>query len=156
MQRVATSISVLREFFDLYTKYSKSLAYFFKEATIKQWTFPKSAVFSRFDAFLERLVTIQWFFNTILEFTKLEKVEIGGLKGRKLSARVTAVYAEFQACYSQFSTKSYDVLDPDDRSFQIDFAQFQQKISDMDLKLASIFCQAFENCHNLDSIYKVS
>lgn len=112
-------------------------------------------VFERFNAFLERLRTIQWFFNTVLEFSKLEKVEIGGIKGRNLSARVTVVFTEFQQCFSIFSGKSYDVLDPDDSSFISDFENFKKKIFEMDMKLAAILCQAFEDCSNLESIFKV-
>lgn len=95
------------------------------------------------------------FFYTVIEFLKLEKVEIGGLKGRSLSARITAVSAEFNTCLSQFSAKTYDVLDPDDNSFKEDFVKFQERILELDLKLAAILCQAFDDCHNLESVFKV-
>lgn len=86
---------------------------------------------------------------------KLEKIEIGGLKGRMLSARIRGVSAEFQQCFSVFGSKTYDVLDPDDLSFLHDYEQFQKKIFEMDLKLAAVLCQAFEDCNNLESIFKV-
>lgn len=86
---------------------------------------------------------------------KLEKIEIGGLKGRVLSARIRDVSAQFQQCFTVFGSKTYDVLDPDDESFVKDYEQFQNKIYEMDLKLAAVLCQAFEDCSNLDSIFKV-
>lgn len=90
-----------------------------------------------------------------MEFNKLEKIEIGGIKGRTLSARITGVSHEFQQSFSMFSGKSYDVLDPDDQFFLADFETFKQRIFEMDLKLAAILCQAFEDCSNLESIFKV-
>lgn len=85
---------------------------------------------------MDRLHTIQWFFYTVIEFLKLEKVEIGGLKGRILSARISAVSLEFNQCFSSFASKTYDVLDPDDESFKGDFLKFQERILELDMKLA--------------------
>ncbi|KAJ8958202.1 hypothetical protein NQ314_006441, partial [Rhamnusium bicolor] len=101
------------------------------------------------------LLILEWFFNTVLEFSKLEKVEIGGIKGRVLGASITGVFNEFQQCFSVFSGKSYDVLDPDDLSFINDFEHFKHNIFEMDMKLAAILCQAFEDCCNLESIFKL-
>lgn len=156
MLRVGLCINTLNNFTSVFNLYKSKLGYFFKDREPGLWNFHPNMVFKRFNAFVERLQTIQWFFNTVLEFSKLEKVEIGGIKGRMLSARVTAVYAEFQQCFSVFSGKSYDVLDPDDPSFLADFDNYKQRIYEMDLKLAAILCQAFEDCCNLESIFKVS
>lgn len=119
------------------------------------WTFHPNAVFERFNAFLERLNTIQWFFSTVIEFLKLEKVEIGGLKGRQLSSKITTIYTDFNQFFSSFAAKTYDVLDPDDPKFEQDFETFQQRILELDIKLAGIFCQAFNDCHCLESIFKL-
>jgi dynein heavy chain len=155
MQRVGLCIKTLKKFSTIFNTYKNNLGRFFKNREPKLWNFHPNMVFERFNAFLERLRTIQWFFNTVLEFSKLEKVEIGGIKGRNLSARVTVVFTEFQQCFSIFSGKSYDVLDPDDSSFISDFENFKKKIFEMDMKLAAILCQAFEDCSNLESIFKV-
>lgn len=87
---------------------------------------------------------------------KLEKVELGGLRGRQLGARINAVYTEFNQCFTSFANKTYDVLDPDDARFINDFSHFQLRIREMDLKLLAILCQAFDDCNNLESIFKVS
>lgn len=98
---------------------------------------------------------LQCFFDTVLEFMKLEKVEIGGLKGRLLSSRVVAVFAEFSEHLSVFGSKTYDALDPEDLAFELDYADFQRKIRDLDRRLASVLCQAFDDCCNLESVFKV-
>lgn len=99
--------------------------------------------------------TIQWFFSTVIEFLKLEKVEIGGLKGRQLSSKITTIFTDFNQHFSSFAAKTYDVLDPDDMKFMQDFEVFQQRILDLDIKLAGIFCQAFNDCHSLESAFKL-
>ncbi|XP_076261923.1 dynein heavy chain at 93AB isoform X2 [Rhynchophorus ferrugineus] len=155
MQRVDLCIRTLKQFMCLFKIYKLNLTRFFKDREATLWNFDTNLVFERFLAFLERLQTIQWFFNTVLEFSKLEKVEIGGIKGKILSSRVTTIFGEFQQCYSIFSGKSYDVLDPDDLSFLEDFQIFKQRIFEMDMKLAAILCQAFEDCSNLDGVFKL-
>jgi dynein heavy chain, axonemal len=155
MQRISQTIKILKYYRTIFDEYKESLAQFFGDRPVVQWTFHPNAVFERFDAFLDRLHTIQWFFYTVIEFLKLEKVEIGGLKGRILSGRITAVSLEFNQCFSSFASKSYDVLDPDDESFKEDFEKFQDRILELDMKLAAILCQAFDDSHNLESVFKL-
>lgn len=157
MQRLALCIQTLKHFRCLFDEYKEKLDRFFIEnqRSVLYWTFHPNAVFERFSAFLERLNTIQWFFCTVIEFLKLEKVEIGGLKGRQLSSKITAIYADFNQHFASFAAKNYDVLDPDDSTFTQDFEVFQQRILELDMKLAGIFCQAFDDCHNLESVFKL-
>ncbi|KAM7360514.1 dynein heavy chain at 93AB isoform 2-T2 [Cochliomyia hominivorax] len=158
MQRLTLSIDILKFFRALFDHYKEIIAEFFTEPEERppiHWTFHPNSVFKRFNAFLERLTTIQWFFFTVIEFLKLEKVEIGGLRGRQLSTRITAVYIEFNQYFTAFASKSYDVLDPDDHEFDVDFENFQVRILELDMKLAAILCQAFDDCYNLESIFKL-
>lgn len=50
--------------------------------------------------------------ETALEFMKLEKVELGGIKGRVLSEHVVGIFEEFQEHYTVFTQRTYDSLDP--------------------------------------------
>ena len=67
-----------------------------KEQKPKLWEFQDSLVFERFDSFVGRLNTVRVFFQTAQQFLKLEKVEIGGIRGRALSGRVAGVHEEFK------------------------------------------------------------
>jgi len=53
-------------------------------------------------------------FETSIEFNKLEKVEIGGMKGRILSHDVVQIFTEFQECFAVFASSSYDSLNYQD------------------------------------------
>lgn len=119
------------------------------------WTFNPTAVFHRLDAFLKRLADIEWLFHTVLEFSKLAKIEIGGILGRSLSTRVVGVFKEFQQLFAAFSARASDVLEPDDETFAMDCKKFNDAITDLDSKLAAILCQAFDDCGNLESTFKV-
>ncbi|XP_037924668.1 dynein beta chain, ciliary isoform X3 [Hermetia illucens] len=157
MQRLTLSIHSLKYFRSVFDYFKENLAQFFHDENHPpvHWTFHPNAVFERFNAFMDRLNTIQWFFFTVIEFLKLEKVEIGGLRGRQLSGRITAVYVEFNQYFTAFASKNYDVLDPDDPTFNNDFAEFQNRILELDMKLAAILCQAFDDCYNLESVFKL-
>ena len=55
---------------------------------------------------------LQDLMDTALEFMKLEKIELGGVQGKSLSAQVISVFEEFQEQYKVFSEGTYDCLDP--------------------------------------------
>ncbi|KAL9897380.1 dynein heavy chain at 93AB [Glossina fuscipes fuscipes] len=158
MQRLTLSIEILKFFRELFDHFKENIGEYFKDPVQRPpvfWTFHPNSVFRRFSNFVDRLNTIQWFFHTVTEFLKLEKVEIGGLRGRQLSTRITAVYVEFNQYFTAFASKSYDVLDPDDDEFIKDFQNFQLRILELDMKLAAILCQAFDDCYNLESVFKL-
>ncbi|XP_014225178.1 dynein beta chain, ciliary [Trichogramma pretiosum] len=151
-QRVQISKDVLEEFkrqFDLH-KNKPGL-----RDDVPVWTFNPSAVFGRLNAFLKRLNDIEWLFDTMLEFSKLEKIELGGTQGRSLSTRIMGVFKEFQQLFTAFTSRSTDVLEPDDQSFIQDCRKFAASIVDLDSKMAAILCQAFDDCNNLESAFKL-
>lgn len=136
--------------------FKENLAKYFEGRRVIPWTFHPNVVFERLNRFLDRLNTIQWFFKTVLEFQKLEKIEIGGMKGRVLGGQIREISAEFDAYFHGFASKSYDVLDPDDETFNEDFKEFQENIIDLDLKLSTVLVESFDNCSTLESIFKVT
>lgn len=61
--------------------------------------------------YIRMLCTLQEYFQTVLEFLKLEKVEFGGTKGRELSEMVVNIFHEFQGVVNKLSHSTYDPLD---------------------------------------------
>ena len=45
---------------------------------------------------------------------KLEKIELGGIKGKVLSQQVVDIFEQFQAQYKVFTEATYDCLNPND------------------------------------------
>lgn len=98
---------------------------------------------------------LQEFFQIVVEYLKLEKVEIGGLNGRVLGVKVSHIYDEFSAAFGVLQNVTYDPADPEDPSFINDYKDFVNKITDMDRRMAAITTLAFDECHNLEAIFKV-
>jgi dynein heavy chain len=57
-------------------------------------------------------IIVQELMETALEFMKLEKIEIGGIKGKVLSQQVVQIFDEFNEEYKVFTERTYDSLDP--------------------------------------------
>ncbi|KAK7573934.1 hypothetical protein V9T40_011125 [Parthenolecanium corni] len=154
-QRIQWCLNVFKQLRSIYDTYADNLPNFFQDRSPVLWTFDPNMVFSRCYLFIDRLNTIQWFFNTVKEFTKIERIEIGGTKGRSLSTRIINIYREFNENLTLFSAKTYDVLDPEDENFTNDFKSFQHRIENLDRQLASVLCQAFDECCDLDTAFKL-
>ncbi|NXN68995.1 DYH17 protein, partial [Himantopus himantopus] len=126
------------------------------------WEFPPSLIFRRMDSFLHRLRTIemmvcahQELYQTVIEFLKLEKAELGGVRGNILGSQVFRIYEEVSELSKSFADCKYDPLDPAEEQLNKDFAEFQKKIQDVDRRLATIFCQGFDDCNCLASAVKL-
>ena len=94
VDKLRTTIRVCGSFKSYYFEYKKQTE---EECPENPWRFQNSALFARLDAFLERCHDIQDLSQTMLQFGKLEKVEIGGTKGRALTASVRQIFSDFQA-----------------------------------------------------------
>jgi dynein heavy chain, axonemal len=121
------------------------------------WSFRPRDIFERFDLYLKRLNAIRGVFAIANEFLKLEKVEIGGLKGRGISRCIQEIYDEFNKVYQDWTNITFDALDPDPelKFFEKEKKKFQRKTDVLERKLAVQFVQAFEECFNLDQILKL-
>uniref|UniRef100_A0A3B3Y630 AAA+ ATPase domain-containing protein n=1 Tax=Poecilia mexicana TaxID=48701 RepID=A0A3B3Y630_9TELE len=112
MERVRISVSVLRSFKKLFHVYRQQIpAYYKHEKDIKLWDFPATLVFKRSDCILERLLMIEDIFATALDFLKLEKVELGGSRGKILSEMVFSMSEEFHDHWRSLRESKYDPFD---------------------------------------------
>jgi len=79
-QKLTLALDVCSKFKDAYFEY-KSMAK-------NQWKITTNALFVRLDSFSERCQDIMHLTSTIMQFKKLEKIDIGNTKGKTLSATV--------------------------------------------------------------------
>lgn len=54
-----------------------------------------------------------------MEFAKLEKVELGGIKGKMLSHQVVEIFGEFNEIFAVFGNRTYDGLDPTNKVYYL-------------------------------------
>ncbi|XP_006886407.1 PREDICTED: dynein heavy chain 17, axonemal [Elephantulus edwardii] len=152
---ISLSVKVLKELYRAYDFCCANMKLFFKNKEPVPWEFPSALAFSRMNAFFHRVQTIEDLYKTAIEFLKLEKIELGGVRGNILGNMVTQIYEEVFELVKVFAECKYDPLDPGDSSFDEDYADFENKIQDLDRRLATIFCQAFDDCPSIASCTKL-
>uniref|UniRef100_A0A3Q3L381 Dynein axonemal heavy chain 11 n=1 Tax=Labrus bergylta TaxID=56723 RepID=A0A3Q3L381_9LABR len=112
VERVQITISVLRTFKQLFHTHRQQIhKYYSHNQTIKLWDFPATLVFEHSDRIIERLHMIEDIFATALDFLKLEKVELGGSRGKVLSEMVFSMSEEFHDRWRTLRESKYDPLD---------------------------------------------
>ena len=121
------------------------------------WTFRPKDIFGRFDKFMERLEVIQDIFVTANEFFKIEKIELGGLKGRSHSRGIQEVYNDFKIIYFKWTQITFDPLDPTPKKNHFDrkHRRFREESDILEMKIASILVQAFDECYTMESLIKL-
>lgn len=59
-------------------------------------------------------VMLQELFEIHGEFTKLEKIEFTGIKGKQLSSQTKQIFDDFNELYKKFTFVTYDPMNPED------------------------------------------
>ncbi|ORY39399.1 hypothetical protein BCR33DRAFT_720231 [Rhizoclosmatium globosum] len=119
------------------------------------WNFDAKHVFGRLETFESRVQQILNLFDSIIEFNRLEKIEIGGTKGKILSSQVMQIFTEFQAALGAFSKLKYDILDISLPNFDEDLGNFHTAIMDLDRRIGTILCQSFDDCSGVHSCFRL-
>ncbi|XP_019712197.1 dynein heavy chain 11, axonemal [Hippocampus comes] len=155
-ERVQMTIYVLRTFKQLFHAHrQKILKYFQHGQTVKLWDFPTSLVFRRSDRIMERLLMIEELFASALDFLKLEKVELGGSRGKILSEMVFSMSEEFQDRWRALRESKYDPLDYTNDDFIHQHRYFMEQNKDFDQRLGTVLNLAFQYSQNLKSTFKL-
>ncbi|KAJ3180788.1 hypothetical protein HDU85_003867 [Gaertneriomyces sp. JEL0708] len=149
-ERLRVVLRVCDQFKQTYYEYKSQMA-----ETQRPWNFDAKLVFARLDKFLSRVQQIAELFDTIIEFNRLEKIEIGGTKGKILSSQVAQIFNEFKGALDAFSKLKYDILDLDLGEFDIDLGGFHQKIVDLDRRIGTVLSQSFDDCSGLTSCFRL-
>lgn len=105
------------------------------------WRASSSALFARLDAFMGRCHDVLELCVTSVQFSRLERVEVGGSMGRLLSAAVRAVHADYTAAAAHFQDVEYDVMDLAAPNWGPDFQRWRWVVQDLERRLASIIVQ---------------
>lgn len=131
-------------------------AYFeYKSKAKNSWKITSSALFVRLDAFSERCQDLMQMTQTIMQFNKLEKIEIGNTKAAAMTAAVQQIFREFQDAQIKFCSVTYDVMDIEQRSFDDDFFAFRQTIKELERRIAALLAQSFEDCDSIIGKFKL-
>ena len=146
-KKLEITIDICSKFKDEYFDY--------KNKAGSQWKLTLNALFSRLDAYAERCHEIHQLTTTILQFNKLEKIELGGTKGKILTETIKQIFDEFKKAVDNFRQLSYDTMDINVKNFDEDFLAFRNKIKELERRLASVITQGFDDNDTINGKYKL-
>ncbi|KAG5833963.1 hypothetical protein ANANG_G00281520 [Anguilla anguilla] len=156
VERVQRTIHVIRSFKRSFHQHREKIGqYYGGDAEVKPWDFPSSLVFHRTDCILQRLLMIEELFTSALDFLKLEKIELGGCRGKILSDVVYSMNEEFHDSWRHLRERKYDPLDYTKQDFLSDYNRFVEQNRDFDQRLGTVLNLAFQHSRGLESAFKM-
>ncbi|XP_034662377.1 dynein beta chain, ciliary [Drosophila subobscura] len=124
------------------------------------WRFCNEDVFGQtLDGFLAQLLELRQVFEAAVQFQQLEKLEIGGLRGKMLTERIRELFNEFKALFEQWSNVDIDLTATAAskwKCFKREQTIFFGRMQLLEQKLATVLLQAFEQCHSWMHLLKLS
>ena len=125
------------------------------ECPANPWKIQNNALFMRLDSFLERCHDILDLTQTIVQFSKLAKIEVGGTKGKTLTASIKQIYEDFQSAVTKFKSVPYDIMDVGFKEFDDDFYEFRCTIKELERRLGAVVSLAFDDCATVYGRFKL-
>jgi dynein heavy chain len=163
-KKLQTTIDVCAKFKDSFFHF-KSLS---KNSNNGQgWGLPMNALFIRLDSFLERCHDIMHITDTIVQFNKLDAINIGGTKGKNLSSTIQQISHEFKAAVEKFKEgpnagegegnedDALEIMDINNKAFDDSFFEFRNTIKELERRLAAVITQSFDDTDTLSDKFRL-
>ncbi|KAM9310019.1 dynein axonemal heavy chain 11 [Pholidichthys leucotaenia] len=152
LKMVKVVIKVFRRFRDSYQTQRERVANQLKHAP---WDFPSAMIFSRFDRFFDRMLQLENFFEIMLDYQRIEKLEFGGIKGKVYSELIAQMHQEFSDLCQALKQSKNSPLDFNSQGFEREYKDFKIRIVDFEKRFASLLCLIFKDCSGLESVLKM-
>ena len=125
-------------------------------ATCRSWDVDDGLLFGRLDAYIERANDMLDFCRIVLDFSKLQKIYVGGTKGKELTASLWQIHADFITQINHFKRVEYDLLDISVTSaFDSDYYRYRCEVKELEKRLAAILVTAFNDCSTLTARFQL-
>lgn len=119
------------------------------------WKISNNAIFYKLDLFIERCYDLLDISKTIQQFNKLSNFEIGGTKGKTLTATINQIYNEFISIVESIKVKRSLILDYENKDFNAAFYEFCNRIKELDRRLSSVIVQGFDDVITISGKFKL-
>ncbi|XP_077481740.1 dynein axonemal heavy chain 9 isoform X2 [Stigmatopora argus] len=154
--KVKTSLEIFEFFRGIFADRRANLGQYQRTGrTVTPWDFSPTLVFFRLDSFVKRVKSIEDILQSSVDLLKLEKLEIGGIRGRALSQQLKLLHKEFVDHFKILTEKPYNCLDLNNKEFERDVWHFQLIVGDTERRLGAIICQALDDISGLEQAFKV-
>uniref|UniRef100_A0A4W4HCE4 Dynein, axonemal, heavy polypeptide 9 like n=1 Tax=Electrophorus electricus TaxID=8005 RepID=A0A4W4HCE4_ELEEL len=144
-----------RSFWQCRDRLSLAASYTHPGCPLPPWDFPSYLVFQRNDKIMERLRMIEELLDSALDFLKLERMELGGARGRILTEMVESMKDEFHDSWKVLRESKYDPLDYTKEEFVHDYRRFTEQNKDFDQRVGTVLNLAFQHSSGLESAFKL-
>ncbi|CAK4109520.1 unnamed protein product [Aphanomyces euteiches] len=152
VEQLKTTLQVCSTFKSIYFDYKATAN---AECPSNPWRIQNNALFVRLDSFLERCHDILDLTQTIVQFSKLSKMEVGGTKGKTLTMSVQQIHHDFTDAVNTFKKVSNDIMDVGATKFDDNFYEFRCKIKELERRLGSVLTQGFDDCSTVFGRFKL-
>lgn len=152
VEQLKTTLQVCSAFKSTYFDYKATAN---AECPSNPWRIQGNALFVRLDSFLERCHDILDLTQTIVQFSKLSKIEVGGTKGKTLTLSVQQIHTDFTEAVNTFKKVSNDIMDVEASKFDDNFYDFRCKIKELERRLGSVLTQGFDDCSTIYGRFKL-
>ncbi|CBZ52391.1 hypothetical protein NCLIV_021800 [Neospora caninum Liverpool] len=144
LDKLGTALTVCNNFKKVYLKYRSQA-----ERDGCPWQTKNEALFLRLDTYRERNKALQDFTKTVVQFNKLEKIEICGTKGKALTNNVLTLFEEFKRLVEDFQQVDYDVMDVDCTQLDDHFYRFRCSVKELEQRLTSVLTAGFDDSNTI-------
>ena len=152
LDQLRTTLKGCGLFKTIYFEYKATTA---KECPENPWRIQNNALFMRLDSFLERCHDILDLTQTIVQFTKLAKIEIGSTKGKTLTTTMQQIHEDFQNAVNAFKNLDYDMMDVEAKQFDDDYLEFRKMMKEIERRLGAVICLALDDCPTVYGRFQV-
>jgi dynein heavy chain len=152
VEKLKTTLKVCGTFKSTYFDYKATAN---SECAANPWRIQNNALFVRLDTFLERCHDILDLTQTIVQFSQLGEIEVGGTKGKTLTTSVQQIFSDFNTAVAAFENVQYDIMDVNAKRFDDDFYEFRCIIKELERRLGSILIQAFDDSATIYGRFKL-
>jgi len=146
VEQLLLVLKVCGNFKNTYFDYKTKVA---AECPQNQWSIQNGALFSRLDCFMERSHDILDLTRTIIQFSKLSKVEIGGTKGHTLTRTIQQIRDDFQCSVDAVKSLEYDIMDINASQFDNEYSQFRKFVKEIERRLGAVIGLALDDCETV-------
>lgn len=92
----------------------------------------------------------------------MERIELGGTKGKTLTESIAQIFKEFSETVEAFIQVKYEITDINEydkenkkNNFDYDFYEFRSKIKELERRLASVITQGFDDYDTIQGRFKL-
>jgi hypothetical protein len=152
LNRVCGFLDLFRQ---VYNDFKKQLSELEDASDRPSLTLVVNVIIPRFNVLCERLERVKPVIQSIIEFNRFDKTEVGRIHDHLLSSKFTILLDEFHDIESKLAQMDIDLFSSSDEEFEKQIIKIQRYFQDLDVRTVSIVIWATTNCNSIASLGQI-